>query len=781
MSIRNHTHRQSIRNYPLDINNKPGLEEYQMKIDSLVEVLESEFTQQDYEIDFQLVYAKTYEICLNRMAKELYSSVKKMFEKILKSYNDTLVKLNDASPNYDFFNTLVKLFQFYKTKLEQIADALSYMERIDQADDESIQPLVKKGMKLFYNTIIFDPNLKDKLFSAVIREINQLRLNNYQFSEKFIILFSIFTDRSYGAFYSSDLKEMLINETSIFYENTCKLFIQEITTAEEEKKDNTATYKIITEMIQKLNNAVENENKLFKDVEDKESILKTIFDIMIKRNYDHIRKKGMNKFFKNNDTKGYRTLYTIFFSFSIENTNDYTAFFYSTFQEILDKQMRKLGDTFVIIKPNKPVEYLNFPRYIDEICEMRRNCNKLLLSSFDQNIKLEHIIKSVFEKYINQSTSFLQNFVKLIHEEIKLCQKIRNNKSLIDFLDKFPIVFKLINDKDLFEEEYRLSLSKRLIRNASMIKESEFDFYSIMRKESGINYVKKIQNMISDIFHSKDINVDFRIQLAKKKEKLSIDFYTKILSQDNWPIDKEIISKLLQDQSKREPNMPMSAIVYTSTPIALPPSFDKCLQEFTQYYVDKLKNRYVTFVHELSWAELKVNINNQSYLFIVSTFQLVILMLFNQSTRLDMKSISSSSKINEEHLHKYCYPLIKLGILNQEKNCLSLNDQFTSNRYKHNCNYTKEEKRQGIIQEANKEVSHLVIEDRKHQIDAAIISQLKQMKKIKFDDLKNSIMNRVNSYFTPEIAFIKERLDNLIDRNYIEREESNQNIYVYIP
>ena len=65
------------------------IEEYQQKIDSLLSILESEFTVKGYELDFQLAYSKCHEICLNRMAKELYMGITKLLTKIITSYQES--------------------------------------------------------------------------------------------------------------------------------------------------------------------------------------------------------------------------------------------------------------------------------------------------------------------------------------------------------------------------------------------------------------------------------------------------------------------------------------------------------------------------------------------------------------------------------------------------------------------------------------------------------------------------------------------------------------------
>ena len=80
----------------------------------------------------------------------------------------------------------------------------------------------------------------------------------------------------------------------------------------------------------------------------------------------------------------------------------------------------------------------------------------------------------------------------------------------------------------------------------------------------------------------------------------------------------------------------------------------------------------------------------------------------------------------------------------------------------------------------DKEVSHFILEDRKYQIDASIIHVLKKYRKLSFDDLKNKVTLEVKNYFIPEITLLKQRLDNLIDRNFIERDQNNLDTYIYI-
>ena len=69
---------------PMEIDNqvlynryKVEEEEIKEKIDSVIDVLKLQLTKNEYELDFQLLYSKCYEICLHWKANELYKEIEK--------------------------------------------------------------------------------------------------------------------------------------------------------------------------------------------------------------------------------------------------------------------------------------------------------------------------------------------------------------------------------------------------------------------------------------------------------------------------------------------------------------------------------------------------------------------------------------------------------------------------------------------------------------------------------------------------------------------------------
>ena len=746
------------------------MEEYQLKIDSLLEMIESEFTIKGYEIDFQLAYSKCHEICLNRMAKELYMGVTKLLTKIITSYQESLIKCSQG----EFLTNLTQIYKFFSEKMIQISDTLSYLERVKQKYNSfNEEPILFMGHQLFYQLVVFEGSLKDKIINVLKAEYLQIRKGNVSNLPNFILFFKILIEKKYGAtFFEIDILPLLKIETKEFYEKYSLDFNSSIRNIEN-KVD---VLQAIKKYIDKAISFIDIEERILSIIEEKPVILNIAMDNLVITHFELLFKKGAKKFFNNNDTSSFSLFYTLIFNHQVQNIDSNINQFYTFFSEMLQKSLNKLSNTFVTFKQNQTVEYFNFLQYVEALCCLKQKCTNFIKVSMNSNEKVEHIIKNLFEKQINQNSQFLFSFVKLVHDEIKLNQKLRSNAKIKDFADKFFTIFKLINDKDLFEIEYRKCLSKRLIRNASMIKEMEVDFYKIMKKESGSTYVKKIENMIHDILYSQTINFDFKLYNKKNNTELGIDFYIKVVSQDNWPLEKHLILNFNSEQNKnKELNSENLKIK------GMPESISKCIKEFTSFYYGKFTNRFIAFVPELSWAELFVRINSKTYTFIVSTPQLILLMLFNSKREYNLKQLKELTDFSDDKLIEIYQPLIKNNVLILKNSSLYLNMNYTNNESKLNLNYKcKDKTKMKDEDKKDKEVSHFLLEDRKYQIDASLIHVLKKYKRLSFDELKNNVTVEVKNYFIPDVVLLKQRLENLIDRNFIERDVNNPDTYIYI-
>lgn len=78
----------------------------------------------------------------------------------------------------------------------------------------------------------------------------------------------------------------------------------------------------------------------------------------------------------------------------------------------------------------------------------------------------------------------------------------------------------------------------------------------------------------------------------------------------------------------------------------------------------------------------------------------------------------------------------------------------------------------------SKKTNEMVMQDRQHQIDAAIVRVMKTRKTLAHKLLMNELMTQLR--FPVSATDLKKRVESLIDREYIERDPSDAQIYNYL-
>jgi cullin 3 len=73
-----------------------------------------------------------------------------------------------------------------------------------------------------------------------------------------------------------------------------------------------------------------------------------------------------------------------------------------------------------------------------------------------------------------------------------------------------------------------------------------------------------------------------------------------------------------------------------------------------------------------------------------------------------------------------------------------------------------------------------VEEDRKPQIEAAIVRIMKARKRLDHNAVVSEVTRQLAPRFLPNPAVIKKRIESLIEREFLERDSSDRKMYVYL-
>lgn len=170
---------------------------------------------------------------------------------------------------------------------------------------------------------------------------------------------------------------------------------------------------------------------------------------------------------------------------------------------------------------------------------------------------------------------------------------------------------------------------------------------------------------------------------------------------------------------------------------------------------------------------------------VVSTYQMMILLVFNSFKRvtykqmLDMTGIPKSEIAN--HLLSLCHP--KVQILLKRPNTKKLED---SHQFMINAQYKNQLKKvtipllRAVDTEENSEEENKCIElQRRHQMDAAIVRIMKTRKTMRHNLLVAEVMAQLSARFKPRPNDIKKRVEALIEQEYMERDPAERGQYNY--
>ena len=71
-------------------------------------------------------------------------------------------------------------------------------------------------------------------------------------------------------------------------------------------------------------------------------------------------------------------------------------------------------------------------------------------------------------------------------------------------------------------------------------------------------------------------------------------------------------------------------------------------------------------------------------------------------------------------------------------------------------------------------------EDRKPQIEAAIVRIMKARKVLDHNSIITEVTRQLSSRFLPNPAVIKKRIESLIEREFLERDAEDRKLYRYM-
>ncbi|RXK41513.1 Cullin 1 [Tremella mesenterica] len=395
--------------------------------------------------------------------------------------------------------------------------------------------------------------------------------------------------------------------------------------------------------------------------------------------------------------------------------------------------------------------------YIEALLEVHSKYDDVVNGPFKAEIGFNGSLDRACREFVNtnaaattptKSPELLASYCDLL---LKKSNKDLDADALEQQLSKAMLIFRFIDDKDVYQKFYQKKLCARLVNGLSTSDDSESSMINKLKELSGYDYTQKLTKMFTDVNLSRDLTEKFR---DRCKSDLDMDVSMLVLGTNSWPM------------------------VPQQTDFAVPREVQDVYDRFNKFHSDVHSGRKLTWLWHVSKNELKTTYLPQRYIFMTSSYQMAILTQFNESDSITYNDILLNTKLAEGILKPQLSLLVKAKVL--------LHDE-TTNLYDLNLNFKSKKIRVQLNQPVRAEqkaettdVLHQVDEDRKFVYQATIVRLMKARKTMKHQALIQEVTSLISTKFTPKVPEIKKAIDHLIDKEYLERSAESNDTYQYL-
>ncbi|KAF9918224.1 hypothetical protein FBU30_000313 [Linnemannia zychae] len=405
--------------------------------------------------------------------------------------------------------------------------------------------------------------------------------------------------------------------------------------------------------------------------------------------------------------------------------------------------------------------------YVERLIDLHTKYTQICAKVFKNDAAFVAAVDKAFRTIVNDTATNTaarspEVIARYTDTMLRKKQKTGLSESEIeDKLSRVVILFKYIDDKDLFQKFYSRVLAKRLIFDSSLSAEAEASMISRLKSACGVEYTSKLQRMFTDMTISADLNTGFKDWLQGNDYSNGLDFSILVLTAGSWPVNS---TQPLEFQ--------------------YPAELEKSITNFTTFYDNRHSGRKLSWFWHWCRADVRVNYLDKRYELSLSLYQFAVLAVFNAGDSFTVAEIQEQIKLVESELIRVIKSLVEAGLLlqsNPESNLepssiIRLNMAFSNKR-------TKLKISGGLQADTPQETTatiKAVDEDRRLCIQASIVRIMKSRRVLSHMQLVQEVIEQCKTRFAPNVPMIKKCIEQLLDKQYIERAENSLDRYVYV-
>lgn len=687
-------------------------------------------------LSFEELYRNAYNMVLHKYGEKLYAGLVTTMTWHLKEMSKSI----EAAQGGLFLEELNRKWVDHNKALQMIRDILMYMDRTFVPSSHKT-PVHELGLNLWRENIVRSSKIQTRLVSTLLELIQKERTGEVINRGLMRNITKMLMDLG-SSVYQEDFEKPFLEVSASFYSGESQQFIECCDCGE-----------YLSKAERRLNEEMERVSQ-YLDAKTESKITYVVETEMIANHMQrlvHMENSGLVNMLVDDKYDDLSRMYNLFRRVP-EGL--------STIREVMTSHLRETGKQLVT-DPDKLRDPVDF---VQRLLNEKDKYDKIISAAFNNDKTFQNALNSSFEYFINlnnRSPEFISLFVD---DKLRKGLKGVSEEDVEIVLDKVMMLFRYLQEKDVFEKYYKQHLAKRLLSGKTVSDDAERSLIVKLKTECGYQFTSKLEGMFTDMKTSQDTMQGFYASQSASDSVDGPSLAVQVLTTGSWP------------------TQPIA-------PCNLPPEILGVCERFRAFYLGTHTGRRLTWQTNMGTADLKATFGkNQKHELNVSTYQMCILMLFNSSDRLTYKEIEDATEIPASDLKRCLQSLACVkgkNVLGKdpmskdiaEDDTFMVNDKFSSKFFKVKIGTVVAQKES---EPEKQETRQRVEEDRKPQIEAAIVRIMKSRRVLDHNNIVAEVTKQLQSRFLPNPVVIKKRIESLIEREFLERDKADRKLYRYL-
>ncbi|GJN22269.1 hypothetical protein PR202_gb09823 [Eleusine coracana subsp. coracana] len=676
-----------------------------------------------------------YNMVLHKYGEKLYDGLQNTMTWRLKEISKSI----EAAQGGLFLEELNAKWMDHNKALQMIRDILMYMDRT-YVPTSHRTPVHELGLNLWRDHIIHSPMIHSRLLDTLLDLIHRERMGEVINRGLMRSITKMLMDLG-PAVYQDDFEKPFLEVSASFYSGESQGYIECCDCGNYLKK----AERRLNEEMERVSHYLDagSEAKITSVVE-KEMIANHMHRLV------HMENSGLVNMLIDDKYEDLGRMYALF-----RRVPDGL----STLRDVMTSYLRETGKQLV----TDPERLKDPVEFVQCLLNEKDKHDKIISVAFGNDKTFQNALNSSFEYFINLNNRSPEFISLYVDDKLRKGLKGATEEDVEVILDKVMMLFRYLQEKDVFEKYYKQHLAKRLLSGKTVSDDAERSMIVKLKTECGYQFTSKLEGMFTDMKTSQDTMQDF---YAKKADELgdgpTLDVH--ILTTGSWPTQP-------------------------SPPCNLPPEILTVCEKFRAYYLGTHSGRRLTWQTNMGTADIKATFGKgQKHELNVSTYQMCVLMLFNSADGLTYKEIEQATEIPASDLKRCLQSLACVKGKNvlrkepmskdiSEDDTFYFNDKFTSKLVKVKIGTVVAQKES---EPEKQETRQRVEEDRKPQIEAAIVRIMKSRRVLDHNSIVSEVTKQLQARFLPNPVVIKKRIESLIEREFLERDKVDRKLYRYL-